>query len=160
VLGEALCRFKNGGVLDGGGDAVVAGMEQAEEGSIIAFGAAGVEYHFRIMAVEKLGQGFTCAVDGSAGALAVHVDGGGVAEVLHPVRAHGLEHLRQQGCCGIGVHVDTRGWEVGRHQKSPIFKATTGKTFRSGGEEWQFGGGLVGVSRVPLRKIGEREEFP
>ncbi len=27
--------------------------------------------------------------------------------MLHPIGAHGLHHLRQQGCGGIGVHIDS-----------------------------------------------------
>jgi hypothetical protein len=46
-------------------------------------------------------------VDCGAGVLAVLMDGAGVAEVLDPERAHGLEDLWQERRGGVGVHVDT-----------------------------------------------------
>jgi hypothetical protein len=36
---------------------VVAGMQQAEDGGVVALGAAGVEDHLGVMAVEEAGHG-------------------------------------------------------------------------------------------------------
>src|SRR5580693_4602349 len=82
-------------------------MEQAEDGGVVPFGAAGVEDDLGVMAVEELSHDLAGAIDGSAGLLAVLVDRGGVAEVLHPIRAHSLHHLGKQRGGGIGVHIDS-----------------------------------------------------
>jgi len=111
MAGEALGGLKDRGVLDGGGDEMVAGAEQAEESGVVALSAAGVEDDLGGMAVEEIGEGFTGAVDGGVGLLAVEMDGGGVAEVLDPVGAHGVDHLGQQGGGGVCVHVDTEHGE-------------------------------------------------
>ncbi len=86
-------------VLDGGGDEVGGfavggfGGEDAEEGEVVALGAAGGEDDLGVEAAEEAGDGGTGLLDGSAGLLAVLVDGAGVAVVLHPVGTHGLEYL-------------------------------------------------------------------
>ena len=107
VVGQPVGCGKHRRMLDRSGNQVVAGVQQAKKGSIVAFGAARGEDDLSRVAAEKLGQGLAGLVHGSAGALALLVDRGGVAVVLHPVRAHGLHHLRQQGCGGIGVHIDS-----------------------------------------------------
>ncbi len=94
VLGHALRGLQHRRVLDRRGDEVIAGMQQAEDGGVVALGAAGVEHHLGVMAIEELGQGLARAVHGRARLLPVQVDRGGVAEVLHPIGTHGLHHLR------------------------------------------------------------------
>jgi len=56
------------------GNEVVTGMEQAEDGCVVALSAAGVEDDFSIVAVEEAGHGFTRPVNGGAGLLAVLMD--------------------------------------------------------------------------------------
>ncbi len=51
--GHAVGCLEDGRVLDGGGDEVVAGVEEAEDGGVVALGAAGVEDHLGVMAVEE-----------------------------------------------------------------------------------------------------------
>ncbi len=122
VMCEAPGCFQNGRVLDGGGDEVIAAMQKAVEGRVVPFGAAGVEYHFGVMALEELGNGLAGSFDGGAGLLAVEMDRGCVAEMLHPIRTHGLDDLREQRRGGVGVHIDAhRGWECGWHRKRPCF---------------------------------------
>jgi len=105
--GHAIGGLEDGGVFDGGSYEVVAGMEQAEDGGVVAFGAAGIEDYLGVVTVEEARHGLAGAVNGSAGPLARLVDGGGIAKVLDPIRAHGLHHLGQQGCGGIRVHIDS-----------------------------------------------------
>jgi hypothetical protein len=45
--------------------------------------------------------------DGSAGVLALLVDGAGVAEVLHPEGTHGFEDFGEERGGRVRVHVDT-----------------------------------------------------
>jgi hypothetical protein len=52
-----LAASKNRRVLDRSGDEVVAGVQQAEDGRVVALGAAGVEDHLGVVAVEELGHG-------------------------------------------------------------------------------------------------------
>ena len=105
--GEALGRGEDGGVLDGGGDEVVAGSEQAKERGVVALGAAGVEDDFCGVAGEEFGEALAGLIDGAAGGLSGLMDGGGIAEVVDPVGVHGLDHLGQEGCGGVGIHVDS-----------------------------------------------------
>ena len=117
ALGGALGGLEDGGVLDGGGDEVVAGAQEAEDGGVVALGAAGVEDDLRLAAVEEGGEDFAGMVDGGAGTLAVEMDGGGVAEVLDPEGTHGLDDVVQERRGGVGVHVDTAHGEDG-----PLFR--------------------------------------
>jgi len=57
--------------------------------------------------VEEAGDGGPGLFDGATGVLALLVDGAGVAEVLHPVGAHGFEDFGQEGGGRVCVHVDT-----------------------------------------------------
>ena len=82
-------------------------MKQAEEGSVVAFRAAGVEYDFGVVAVEELGECFAGAVETGACLLAIEMDGGRVAKLLNPIGTHRVDHLRKQGSGGVGIHVDT-----------------------------------------------------
>ena len=93
-------------MLDGGGDEVIAGAQDAEDGGIVALRAAGGENDFGGAAMEERGDLFAGVLDGGAGALAEVVDGGGVAEGLDEKRPHGLKHLGEQRRGGVGVHVD------------------------------------------------------
>uniref|UniRef100_E6QM64 Uncharacterized protein n=1 Tax=mine drainage metagenome TaxID=410659 RepID=E6QM64_9ZZZZ len=108
--GKALGGGEDGGVFDGGGDEVVAGTEQAEERGVVALGAAGVEDDFCGMAAQELSEYLACVIDGAAGGLAGLMDRGGVAEVVDPEGAHGLDHLGQQRGGGVGIHVDSAHW--------------------------------------------------
>jgi len=87
---------------------MVARTKQAKDGGVVALGAAGVEDDLGFAAIEEPGEGFAGVVDGAVRGLTVHVNRGGVAEVLRPVRAHSLDHLWQQGRCGVGVHVHSQ----------------------------------------------------
>ena len=107
MLRHAIGCLQNRGVLNRSGNEMIAGMQQAEDGCVVAFGAAGVEDHFCVVAVEKFGHDGARAVHGGVRLLAVEVNRGGVAEMLHPVWPHGLHHLRQQRCSGIGIHIDS-----------------------------------------------------
>ena len=105
AIGHALSRCQNRRMLNGSGDEVVAGTQQAEDGRIVALGAAGVEDYLGGVAVEECGQGLAGTIYGSARLLPLDMDGGGVAKVLGPIRAHGLHHLRQQRRGGVGVSI-------------------------------------------------------
>jgi hypothetical protein len=59
------------------------------------------------MAVKELGHGFTGAIDGGVRVLAMQMDRGGIAKVLHPIGAHGLHHLWQQRSGGVCIHIDS-----------------------------------------------------
>jgi hypothetical protein len=78
-------------VLDCGGDEVVAWGEDAEDGKVVALGAAGGEDNFRWAAVKEAGDGLASVVDCSAGMLALLVDRAGVAVVLQVIGTHRLE---------------------------------------------------------------------
>ncbi len=97
---------QDGVMLDGGGDEVVAGTQDAEDGGVIALSAAGGEDDLGGAAVQQSGNLHAGVLDGGAGALAEMVDGGGVAEGFDEERPHGLEHLGEQRRGGVGVHVD------------------------------------------------------
>ena len=109
AFSETARGMEDGGVLNGGGDEVVAGAQEAEEGGVVALGAARVKDNLGFVAVEELGKGLSGAVEGAAGGLAVKVDGRGVAEVLHPERVHGFNHFGKQWGGGVGVHVYAGG---------------------------------------------------
>ena len=57
--------------------------------------------------MEEAGDGGAGLLDGSAGVLAVLVDGAGVAVVLHPERTHGFEDFGEQRRGRVCVHVDS-----------------------------------------------------
>ena len=78
-------------VLDGGGDEVVAGGEDSEEGEVVALGAAGGEDDLGRAAVEEAGDGLAGVVDRGSRVLGLLVDGTGVAVVLEIEGTHGLE---------------------------------------------------------------------
>src|SRR5271168_116298 len=86
---------------------VVARVQQAEERGIVALGAAAGKYDLRRVTAKKLSENLARLVYRSPGALALLVDRRGIAVVLHPVRAHSLHHLRQEGRGCIGVHIDS-----------------------------------------------------
>jgi hypothetical protein len=101
-------------VLDAGGDEVrgfggVLGrcFKGAEEGEVVAFCAAGGEDDLGGAAVEEAGDLVAGVVDGGAGELTLLMDGAGVAVVLEEEGTHGLEDLREERRCGVGVHVDS-----------------------------------------------------
>jgi hypothetical protein len=77
------------------GDEVIAGMQQAENGRVVALGSTGVEDYLSRMAVEEAGHSLAGAVDGCVGVLSLQVDGRGIPEVLCPVWTHGLHNLGQ-----------------------------------------------------------------
>ena len=109
---EGLGGVEHGVVLDGGGDEVGGflreeiGLQDAEEGEVVALGAAGGEDDLGGAAVEQRGDLLAGVLDGGAGVLALLVDGAGVAEVLDPEGTHGVEDLGEQRRGGVGVHVD------------------------------------------------------
>lgn len=82
-------------------------IQNAEESKVVAFRAAGGEDDFGRAAVKQMGDRFAGMIDGRAGLLALLMDGAGVAEALDPEGAHRLDDLGQEGCGGVGVHVDT-----------------------------------------------------
>ncbi len=105
--GEALRGLQNRGMFDGGGDEVIAGMQHPEESRVVPLGAAGVEDHLRVVAIEELSHRFASTVESSAGLLAVEVNRGGVAKTLDPIGTHRLHDLGQQRGGGVGVHIDS-----------------------------------------------------
>src|SRR6185369_11858557 len=104
--GERLGRVQDGVMLNGGGDEVVAGCEDAEEGEIVALSAAGGEDDLGGAAVKHAGDGLTRVIDGGACVLALLMDGTGVAVVLEVERTHCLKDLRKERCGGVSVHVN------------------------------------------------------
>ena len=56
--------------------------------------------------MEEAGDGLAGLIDGGAGVLALLMDGAGVAEVLDPEGAHGLEDFGEKRGGGVRVHVD------------------------------------------------------
>jgi hypothetical protein len=74
VESQALGRFQDGRVLDGGGNEVVAGVQQAKDGRVVALGAAGVEDHLGGVAVEEAGHRLAGLVHSGVGSLAVEVN--------------------------------------------------------------------------------------
>jgi hypothetical protein len=92
-------------MLNGRGDEVIARVEQAEDGGVVALGAPGVENDLSVMAIEKLSQDRAGAINGLARLLPVQVDGRSVAEVLEPIGTHGLDHLRKQRGGGVCIHI-------------------------------------------------------
>jgi hypothetical protein len=67
------------------------GGEDAEEGEVVALGAAGGEDDLGVEAVEETGDLGAGLFDCAAGVLAVLMNGAGVTVVLHPEGAHGFE---------------------------------------------------------------------
>jgi hypothetical protein len=102
---------EDGVVLDGGGDEVgrFGGFvrEDAEEGEVVALGAASGEDDLGVEAVEEAGDGGAGLLDGAAGLLALLVDGAGVAVVLHPEGTHGFKDFGKEGGGRVCVHVDS-----------------------------------------------------
>ncbi len=86
---------------------MVAGMQNPEDRRIVALGTARVEYNFRFMAIEELRHGLAGPVHGRMRLLTMKMDRRGIAKVLHPIRAHGLDHLRQQWGGGICIRIDS-----------------------------------------------------
>jgi len=101
--------MQNGVVLDGGGDEVLAGGYGAEEREVVALGAAGGKDDLRRVGVQQAGDGVAGAVDGGARALALLMDGAGIAKLFEKVGAHGVKHFRQQRRGGVRIHVDAIG---------------------------------------------------
>ena len=81
-------------------------MQDAEEGEVVALGAAGGEDDLGGAAAEQRGDLLAGALDGGAGVLALLMDGAGVAELLDPEGTHGVEDLGEQRRGGVRVHVD------------------------------------------------------
>ena len=109
---EGLGGVEDGVVLDLGGDevggfvAVEVGVQDAEEGEVVALGAAGGEDDFFGGAVEEAGDLGAGVLDGGAGALAGLVRGAGVAGGGGEVGEHGLDDLGEDGGRRVGVEVD------------------------------------------------------
>ncbi len=100
------------GVLGGDADEVVARLrvrrERALEREVVALGGAAREDDLaRVARAERLGDPLARELDCGLGAPAVAVRATrGVAEVLAPVRRHGLDHARIDGGGGVVVEVD------------------------------------------------------
>ncbi len=92
-------------VLDCGGNDVVAGLGQSEDGEVVAFGAATGEDDFGRAAAQQIGNRFAGPFDGGTRLLSMMVDRGGVAEVLGEVRAHGVQNLGQHGRARVIVEI-------------------------------------------------------
>jgi len=103
---ERFGGVKNGVMLDGCGDEMRAFGHGAEECEVIAFGATGGEDDLGSAATEEAGDRFARMVYGGAGILALLMDRTGIAEVLDPEGAHGLEYFGQKRGGGVRVHVD------------------------------------------------------
>lgn len=108
ALGQFFRSVEDGVVLDSGGDAVVACAKGAEEGEVIALGAAGGEDDFSCAAAEEGSEVLAGVVDSGAGVLAALVDRRRVAKGLEPEGTHGLHDLGEDGRGGVGVEVDAR----------------------------------------------------
>jgi len=110
LFGEGRGGAEDGVVLDAGGDEVSGCggvLECAEEGEVIALGAAGGEDDLGGAAVEEVGDLIAGVVDGGAGELALLMDGAGVAVVLEEEGTHGFEDFGEQRCGRVRVHVDS-----------------------------------------------------
>ena len=82
ALCQALGGVEDGVVFDGRGDEVVAGLDESEDGEIVALGASAGEDDLGGAAVQQRGDRLAGVLDGGAGVLAVEVDRRGVAEGL------------------------------------------------------------------------------
>ena len=94
-------------VLDAGGDEVGPFGKGAEEGEVVALGAAGGEDDLGGAAVEEVGDLLAGVVDGGASELALLMDGTGVAVVLEEEGTHGFEDFGEQRCGRVRDHVDS-----------------------------------------------------
>ena len=106
AIAQPLRRMEHGMMLDGAGDKVIARLQHAGQGQVIALRAAAGEDDLRRAAPQQARHLLAGTLHGGPGTLAVKVDGGGVAELLGKPRAHGREHLRRERRGGIGIHVD------------------------------------------------------
>src|SRR5580698_1788727 len=97
-------------MFDRGGDEVGGGGmigENAEQGEDVALRAAGGEDNLGVETVKSAGDGAAGLRDGTAGLLALLVDGAGIAKVFHPEGTHGFEDFGKQGGGRVCVHVDS-----------------------------------------------------
>ena len=72
--------MEDGVVFDGGGNEMVTRAKGAEDGGVVALGAAGGEDDFGGAAIEQRGDLFAGMLDGGAGVLAVMVDRRGITK--------------------------------------------------------------------------------
>jgi len=110
VFFESLAGVEDGFVFDVGGDDVFGGAESgandSEDGVIVGFGAAAREDNFLRAGIEKCCDLIASGFDGSAGALADGVDGGGVAEFGGEIGKHRIEDGGFDRGGGVEIEVD------------------------------------------------------
>jgi hypothetical protein len=82
------------------------GVEDAEDGVVVGFGAAAGEDDFLGAGANESGDLFAGGFDGGASALAGSVDRRGVGEVGGEIGKHGVEDLRVDGCRGVIIEID------------------------------------------------------
>jgi len=110
LFGEGRGGAEDGVVLDAGGNEVSGCggvLECAEEGKVVALGAAGGEDDLGGTAVEETGDLVASVVDGGASELTLLMDGAGVAVVLQEEGTHGFKDFGQERCGRVRVHVDS-----------------------------------------------------
>ena len=88
---------------------VVGGIERAEDGVIVGFGAAAGKENFLGASVNECSDLFTRDFDGGAGFLPDSVNGGSVTEGCGKVREHDIEHSRIDGRGCVVIEIDRRG---------------------------------------------------
>ena len=102
---EALAGVEDGVVLDGRSDDVVAGLDDAKKRKVVAFRTPTGEDDFGSAAVQQLRHLLASVFHSGSRLLALLVNRGRIAELLHEVRPHGVEDFRQQRAGSVVVEV-------------------------------------------------------
>jgi|SRR5271167_452718 len=82
------------------------GVEDAEDGVVVGFGAAAGEDDFLGASANESGDLFAGGFDGGAGTLARGVDRGGIRKIRGKIGEHGVEDLGLDGRRGVVIEID------------------------------------------------------
>ena len=102
---QPLAGVQHGMMLNRGGDDVIARLHQAEQGQVVAFGAAAGEDYLGSATVQQLGNMFARALDRRPCLLSLLMNGRGVPELLEEVGTHRLKHFGQKRAGGVVVEI-------------------------------------------------------